>query len=278
VSHKRIAATKDKRRRRNFMGKIRYLGVALVAAVGALLWSLPASGQEGSARGTVVTVLAGKPTEFSFNLSTKTIKSGAVTFKVTNNGALPHDFKVCASPTAAATANACTGKATKQLTPGSSATLVVIFAKSGSYEFLCTVSGHAAAGMKGKLTVALAGAAATPTRYTAKLNASQERPRPQATPAAASGTFTATLSGKTLKWKLTFAHLTGAARAAHIHLGATRTSGAVLVPLCGPCKAQTSGTRKITTSTIRAMAAGKTYVNVHTKKNPKGEIRGQIRR
>ena len=256
------------------MGKIRYIGVVLFAVTSVCVYSFPANAQEMTVRATVVTVVAGKPSEFGFKLSTTTVKSGTVTFKVTNDGILPHDFKVCASPTGGA-ADTCTGKVTKLITPGSSATLTVTFAKPGIYEYLCTVSGHAAAGMRGDLKVVPAGAAAT-TNYTAKLNASQERPLPKATRTTASGTFTATLSGNTLTWKLTFAHLTGAATAAHIHLGAKGKSGAVLVPLCGPCKPQTSGTAKVTAATINAMAGGKTYVNVHTKKNPNGAIRGQL--
>ena len=259
------------------MNRTRYLYVALLTAAGALLWTLPASGQEAGVRATVVTVTAGKPTEFGFKLSTSTIRSGTVTFRVTNEGALPHDFKVCAN-SAGGTANACAGKTTTLINPGSSATLNVTFSKSGRYEYLCTVSGHAAAGMKGNLTVTLTGTAVTATKYSAKLTVGQERPRPRGTRASASGTFTATLAGKTLKWRLTFAHLTGAATAAHIHLGAKGKAGAVLVPLCGPCKLRTSGTAKLTAATAKALARGTTYVNVHTKKNPNGEIRGQISR
>ena len=43
-------------------------------------------------------------------------------------------------------------------------------------------------------------------------------------------------------WKLTFAKLSGAATAAHIHLGAKGKAGNVLVALCGPC---TSGAREV---------------------------------
>ena len=59
-----------------------------------------------------------------------------VTFKVTNKGALPHDFKI-------------NGHKTKLLSPGQSQTLRITFKKKGSYPYLCTVTGHAAAGMKG---------------------------------------------------------------------------------------------------------------------------------
>ena len=39
------------------------------------------------------------------------------------------------------------------LKPGKSATLTIVFAKAGTYEYLCTVARHAAAGVKGVLKV-----------------------------------------------------------------------------------------------------------------------------
>jgi nitrite reductase (NO-forming) len=101
---------------------------------------------------TAVTVIAGKPSIFAFTLSKKTVPQGVVTFKVKNMGLVVHDFKVCAS-SKDGRANSCVGKATKQISPGSSATLTVIFATKGTYEYLCTVPGHAASGMKGDLKV-----------------------------------------------------------------------------------------------------------------------------
>lgn len=71
---------------------------------------------------------------------------------MTNGGSLSHEFKTCASAKGG-TANACTGKATKLVDPGASATLTYTFKTKGSYEYLCTVPGHAAAGMKGDLKV-----------------------------------------------------------------------------------------------------------------------------
>ena len=121
-------------------------GTALVAVL-----ALPVAAG-ASTHATTVKVTAGKPTEFGFQLSTKAFKHGSVTFKVTNSGALPHDFKVCASPKGG-TANSCTGKVTKLLSPGQSVTLPYTFTKPGTYEYLCTVPGHAAAGMKGDLKV-----------------------------------------------------------------------------------------------------------------------------
>ena len=115
------------------------------------------------------------------------------------------------------------------------------------------------------------------TTYKATLNAAQVVPHPKGTMAAATGTFTATLTGTTLKWKLSYTHLTGPVGAAHIHLGARGKNGIALVALCGPCKSPISGTANSVTDDVGAlMASAGAYVNLHTVKNPEGEIRGEI--
>ena len=129
----------------------------------------------------------------------------------------------------------------------------------------------------GAVSLASAGTAIKPPmKFTAALNAGQEIPHAKGMMNGASGRFTATVTGTTMKWNLTFAHLSGAAAAAHIHSGVRGTSGPVLVPLCGPCTSGVSGSMAVTSAQIAAMTAGKDYVNVHTAKNPGGEIRGQI--
>ncbi len=115
-------------------------------------------------------------------------------------------------------------------------------------------------------------------KFGAALNIGQEVPHPKGTKVGASGRFTATLTGTTLKWTLTFSHLSGPATAAHIHMGVRRVSGPVIVPLCGPCHSPRAGSATLTAAEITALKAGKTYANVHTAKNPGGEIRGQITR
>jgi len=110
---------------------------------------------------TVVTVTAGKPTELAFKLSKLSkLPLGAITFKVTNAGAVSHNFKLCTKPVTSSTANSCVGKVTPTLASGKSATLTVTLTKSGTYEFLCAVPGHAGAGMKGLLGVGVAVSAA----------------------------------------------------------------------------------------------------------------------
>ena len=107
---------------------------ALLAVVGVV--AAPALGSRTHATATAVTVTA---TEFHFKLSKMSVTHGSVTFTVVNKGKLAHDFKIG-------------GKKTALVKPGKSAKLTVTL-KAGKAAYLCTVTGHAAAGMKGKLTV-----------------------------------------------------------------------------------------------------------------------------
>ena len=122
-----------------------------------------------------------------------------------------------------------------------------------------------------------AGAAATAgTKVSAKLTTKAEVPAPKG--AKGSGSFTGTLTGSKLVWKLTWGTLSGPANAAHIHLGKAGKAGNVAVPLCAgaTCKSGVHGTVTLKAAVLKALKAGGTYVNVHTAKNPAGEIRGQI--
>jgi len=87
-----------------------------------------------------VNVTAGKPSEFRFTVAPKTDGKGRIVFHVANKGKITHTFKI-------------ESKETKQLAPGKSATLTVTFPKAGRYPYVCTIPGHAAAGMKGVFVV-----------------------------------------------------------------------------------------------------------------------------
>jgi len=78
--------------------------------------------------------------EFKFVLNKKTARRGVVVFKVTNVGKISHDFEI-------------SGRKTKMLSHGQSATLRVTFLRKGHYPYKCTVPGHAIAGMKGVFTI-----------------------------------------------------------------------------------------------------------------------------
>jgi hypothetical protein len=137
--------------------------------------------------------------------------------------------------------------------------------------------GAAALAVSGVATGATHTKSMTKMTFTAVLNVGQEKPVPKGTKSGAAGKFTATVSGTTVTWKLTFSHLTGQATAAHIHAGKKGVPGPVIVPLCGPCTSPASGTGTVTAAQLTQMKNGGTYVNVHTAKNGGGEIRGQIK-
>lgn len=134
------------------------------------------------------------------------------------------------------------------------------------------------------LSSALAGlslAAAKPktTVWTAALTSGKEVPAQVVKNPNAHGLFKGTLEGGTLHWTLTFAKLTGPAVAAHIHMAATGKSGPVVVTLCAVaahCTSGVTGTATITPALKTAFKEHLLYVNVHTAKNPNGEIRGQL--
>ena len=117
-----------------------FLALTVVALVAAALVQFASA--QGDRRSTeTATTVQVKGGEFFFRLSTKSMaKPAKVTFVFKNIGHVAHDFKI-------------NGKQTPLLTPGKTAKLVVSFKKKGKYPYLCTVPGHAAAGMKGTFTV-----------------------------------------------------------------------------------------------------------------------------
>jgi hypothetical protein len=148
---------------------------------------------------------------------------------------------------------------------------------------LLLVGGAAMAAVAGHSRTPLGAAALAPGSYTIKtaLSTSQEVPKPKAT-TGGTGSFTGTLkvvnaARSTLTFKLSFGHLTGKALAAHVHLGVAGKAGKIAVALCAPCSSGAHGTKIVSSAAALAMIGGKAYVNVHTPKNPAGEIRGQVK-
>jgi hypothetical protein len=128
----------------------------------------------------------------------------------------------------------------------------------------------------------LAGLQKDTYKLTATLRAKSEVPKPTGVRPGATGTFTGTAveladNRARLTWRLTFSKLTGRAAAAHIHVGRVGKAGNVMVALCGPCSSGKRGSATITHAQLNTIKAGRSYVNVHTAKNPAGEIRGQVK-
>jgi len=146
------------------------LAIATACAGIAGYETAPVAGHGDPAPVTLIAVTAGKPSELAFRLSRSSFApwpAGAsvttVKFRVTNGGVRSHDFKVCTTPGRAASANACSGKATRLLGPGRSETLTVSFKRRGLYEYLSIVPGEAAGGMKGLVGVGIKPPPATQT-------------------------------------------------------------------------------------------------------------------
>jgi hypothetical protein len=114
------------------------------------------------------------------------------------------------------------------------------------------------------------------TAWTARLSPEREVPEQAVNDATAHGLFKGTLRGTKLSWTLTFASLTGPAMAASIHMAAGGKTGNAVLRLCAPCKSPVTGTATLTSAEIAALGKHLLYVNVHTVKNPNGEIRGQL--
>jgi uncharacterized cupredoxin-like copper-binding protein len=116
--------------------------IALVAVAGMVLGLVQlasANIPQGAHAAAATTQVKGR--EFRFTLSSKSVaRPGTVTFNFTNTGTVAHDFKI-------------DGKTTPLVQPGHTAKLVVRFKKTGKFSYLCTVPGHAAAGMRGVYTV-----------------------------------------------------------------------------------------------------------------------------
>lgn len=113
--------------------------------------------------------------------------------------------------------------------------------------------------------------------FTAELKGASEVPP---TTVTATGTVTATYdtASKSLSWKGSYDGLTGDATAAHFHGPADAGANAgVAVPIPA-FKSPFTGTAALTDAQAADLAAGKFYFNIHTTANPKGEIRGQLRK
>jgi uncharacterized cupredoxin-like copper-binding protein len=120
------------------IGSIYALAAVAIASLVVVPLASARTDRQARAATTTIQVSGG---EFFFKLSAKSIaKPGTVTFVFKNVGHVQHDFHI-------------SGKTTPLIQPGKSAKLAVTFKKAGKFSYLCTVPGHAAAGMKGVFTV-----------------------------------------------------------------------------------------------------------------------------
>lgn len=115
-------------------------------------------------------------------------------------------------------------------------------------------------------------------RLTAKLTVRQVSTDPQVAGVGAKGTLTGTLKDRMFYWRLAFTHLSSGATSAELHRGRRGLNGARLARLCGACQPPETGLVVLTQTQVSDLLSGRTYVQVNTRTNPHGEIRGQIHR
>jgi hypothetical protein len=110
---------------------------------------------------------------------------------------------------------------------------------------------------------------------TVTLSGTQEVPP---TTTGASGTGKVTVSAdRDVTANITVTGMT--ATAAHIHEAAPGANGPVVVPFTktGDNQFSAPAGAKLTEAQYASYKAGKLYVNVHSAKNPGGEVRGQLK-
>jgi hypothetical protein len=110
-------------------------------------------------------------------------------------------------------------------------------------------------------------------KFHANLTAGAEVPPAEST---ATGTAEMTLdtTSKKLAWTIQSRDLSGDSTAAHFHGPAK--AGMSAGPVIDISKNLDKGTATLTDEQAKQLQAGDWYVNIHTAKHPKGEIRGQV--
>lgn len=119
-------------------------------------------------------------------------------------------------------------------------------------------------------------AAAFAQELKVQLSGDQENP-PVKTAAKGSGTVTVG-ADRSVKVRVTTTGIE--ATAAHIHMAAgPKENGGVIIPFKkeGDAWVTAQPDAKFTEAQYEAFKAGNTYVNVHSKENPGGEIRAQLK-
>ncbi len=174
-----------------------FFALSLLYVTLALLTALRAS---GAAAPSIVTVIAGKPTEYRFIVNPSTgIALGPVTFKVTNNGAVSHRLQVCTG-----SSSTCAGPATALLAKGKSASLTVTFTRAATYRLVSTPA-DVARGMKASVVVKAAPTPTPTTTTTTTASAVVSKPTTvsssaSVSPSASTGSSSSTVAAGKVVW------------------------------------------------------------------------------
>ncbi len=139
------------------------------------------------------------------------------------------------------------------------------------------VNVHTVANPSGEIRGQIGG----PRLYQASLSGANEVPAILNTPANGSAILALSADTTKLHYRVSVDNIQNI-QMAHIHLGKLGQNGPVIFPLFPSGSAPfapgapISGTLTITPGQVTALITGNYYVNVHTTKNPTGEMRGQV--
>jgi CHRD domain len=120
---------------------------------------------------------------------------------------------------------------------------------------------------------------AAPESFQVQLSGSQQSP-PVQTGGSGTADLTYNPSTRMLQWSISYSGLSGPVTMAHLHgpAAAGKDAGVQvwLTKKGSPVESPITGEAKLTAAQARMLREGELYINVHTKANPKGEIRGQV--
>ncbi|MFM0040682.1 CHRD domain-containing protein [Paraburkholderia sediminicola] len=130
------------------------------------------------------------------------------------------------------------------------------------------------------LSATLTLAQAAPVSFQVPLTGAQQVP-PVQTPGSGSAALTYDASTRVVTWNVSFSGLSGQATMAHFHGPAPAGKNAgvkVWLSQKGTMEMTSplSGQATLSPEDAKMFEAGDMYINVHTKNNPGGEIRGQV--
>lgn len=136
----------------------------------------------------------------------------------------------------------------------------------------------AAFGLIGSVAMAPV-AHAAPVSFTVPLSGAQQVP-PVETKGHGLAHLTYNAATHRLSWSVSYTGLSSPVTMAHFHHAAAGKNGPVAIWISkkgakvpDPIK----GSAKLSAAEAKQMMAGDWYINVHTKKHPAGEIRGQVK-
>ena len=112
--------------------------------------------------------------------------------------------------------------------------------------------------------------------FTASLDGASETPP---NPSAGKGTADVTLDteSRVISWTVSYTGLSGPATMGHFHgPAAVGIAAGVQIPMSGDLTSPIKGSTDINDGQIGDLRAGLWYINIHTARYPKGEIRGQL--